>query len=389
MKIQTGKKRSVSIIFHMTGFFARNFLTLVALVSSLVIAIQPVYGQKYSNEFLSIGVGARAQGMGTAVIAGGADVTSGVWNPAGLAAIDLSEGFQLGAMHAEWFGGIGKFDYIGAVMPLNANHRRLGLSMIRFGIDQIPNTLTLYESDGTINYDNLKEFSAADYAFILSYAQSLKPGKEGLTIGGNLKVVHRRIGPFASSWGFGTDLGLQYSVSKWRFGFLARDITTTFNAWSFSFTEAEKQVLDLTNNEIPINSIEITRPQIMLGVYRRFVLNNIGIAPEFDLIATTDGRRNTLISAEPFSIDPAIGLELDFKRVIFLRGGASQFQRELAIGGDELLGVRPSIGLGLKVASFHLDYAFTDLGSSQNTFSHIISMMLDFKPGKGKKSLME
>jgi hypothetical protein len=368
----------------MIGFSARISLLVYALVVWAGLAFHPVFGQKYSNEFLSIGVGARAQGMGTAVIAGGADVTAGVWNPSGLASIDLTQGFQLGAMHSEWFGGVGKFDYLGVVVPLSANHRRVGLSLIRFGIDQIPNTLTLYESDGTINYDNLREFSAADYAFIMSYAQSLKPGQNGLALGGNLKVVHRRIGPFASSWGFGADLGLQYRVSNWRFGFLARDVTTTFNAWSFSFTDAEKQVLDLTNNEVPISSIEITRPQLILGLYRRFLINKIGVAPEIDLIATTDGRRNTLISADPFSIDPAIGLELDYKQFIFLRGGASQFQRELAIGGDELLGVRPSIGLGLKISSLSLDYAFTDLGSSQSTFSHIISLMLDFKPKRDK-----
>lgn len=348
-----------------------------------------IHAQKYSNEFLSIGVGARAQGMGMAVIAGGADVTAGVWNPAGLAAMDLPRGFQLGAMHSEWFGGVGKFDYAGVVLPLAANHRRLGLSFIRFGIDQIPNTLTLYESDGTINYDNLREFSAADYAFLVSYAQLVKPEVGRLAVGGNLKVVHRRIGPFAASWGFGADLGIQYKLSEWRIGVLARDITTTFNAWSFNFTDEEKEVLSLTNNEIPINSLEITRPQLIAGITRRFQWKKIGIAPEIDFIATTDGRRNTLLSANPFSIDPAIGLELDYNRFIFLRGGVSQFQRELDFGGKELLGARPAIGLGLKIASLKLDYAYTDLGSQQNTFSHIISLMLDFRPkerGSGEKT---
>lgn len=338
--------------------------------------------QKYSNEFLSIGVGARAQGMGLAVIASGADVTAGVWNPAGLAVMELPGGFQLGAMHSEWFGGVGKFDYGGIVLPLANNHRRLGLSFIRFGIDQIPNTLTLYESDGTINYDNLREFSAADYAVLFSYAQLLNPASGKLAVGGNLKIVHRRIGPFATSWGFGADAGLLYKAGEWRIGVLARDITTTFNAWSFQFTDQEKQVLELTNNEIPINSVEITRPQLIVGITRRFAWKNVGIAPEIDLIVTTDGRRNTLISGNPFSIDPAIGLELDYKRFLFIRGGASQFQRERDFGGGEILSTRPSIGAGVKVGSLRLDYAFTDLGSQQNTFSHVISVLLDFRPRK-------
>jgi hypothetical protein len=40
--------------------------------------------------------------------------------------------------------------------------------------------------------------------------------------------------------------------------YCGRDITTTFNTWSFTFTEKEKEVLYLTNNEIPVKSSEMT-----------------------------------------------------------------------------------------------------------------------------------
>ena len=53
--------------------------------------VQFSYGQKYSNEFLSIGVGARAQGMGSAVIASSSDVFSLFWNPAGLTSVRQSQ----------------------------------------------------------------------------------------------------------------------------------------------------------------------------------------------------------------------------------------------------------------------------------------------------------
>ncbi|MCB0684700.1 MAG: hypothetical protein KDC32_27850, partial [Saprospiraceae bacterium] len=135
------------------------------------------------------------------------------------------------------------------------------LSLIRFGIDGIPNTLSLYDDEGTVNYDNIVEFSAADYAFLLSYAQPLKVNKGKLLLGGNVKVVHRVIGSFANSWGFGLDLGAQYQTGNWRFGAMARDLSTTFNAWKVTFTEAEKDVLLATGNELPdINSVEITKP---------------------------------------------------------------------------------------------------------------------------------
>ncbi|MCB0664162.1 MAG: hypothetical protein KDC24_15560, partial [Saprospiraceae bacterium] len=167
-----------------------------------------------------------------------------------------------------------------------------GLSLVRFGIDGIPNTLSLYDSDGSINYDNVVEFSAADYAFFLSYAQPVKIKKGSLSVGGNVKVVRRIIGSFANSWGFGLDLGAQYHLGNFKLGFVGKDITSTFNAWKVNFTEEEKQVLIQTGNTLPdINSSEVTNPSFILGAGYHFGFKKIGFTPEVNLIATTDGRR--------------------------------------------------------------------------------------------------
>ncbi|MEZ4983585.1 MAG: hypothetical protein R2795_00865 [Saprospiraceae bacterium] len=341
------------------------------------------FAQKYSNEFLSIGVGARAQAMGNAVVASVDNIYAGVWNPAGLAALRPADGLQLGAMHSEWFGGVGKFDYLAFTLPTAQKGNRLALSLVRFGIDQIPNTLSLYESDGSINFDNLREFSAADYGFFGSYAKQLDKAKGPIRLGGSLKVVHRRIGPFATSWGFGADLGVQILRDQWQWGIVAKDITTTFNAWRFSFTEEEKQVLELTNNEVPISSVEITKPQLILGGSRLFTFNEkTRLRTELNATITTDGKRNTLLAANPFSIDPSLGLELMYKDYLFLRTGVNQFQRIADFDGEEQLTLRPSMGLGLRLGSLLVDYAYTDLGSDQQTFSHVISLQLSLKQGK-------
>jgi hypothetical protein len=346
-----------------------------------------LYSQKYSNEFLTIGVGAKAQGLGNAVVASVNDVTAAYWNPAGLAGIGPEGGLQLGAMHAEWFAGVGKFDYIGATLPFSIANRRLGLSLIRFGIDDIPNTLSLYEDDGTVNYDNIVEFSAADYAFLASYAQRLKTKKENrdFYIGGNVKVIRRVIGTFASSWGFGVDLGAQYRIGKLKFGLTGRDITSTFNAWHVTFTEKEKEVLLTTGNELPdINSLEVTRPQIQLGAAYSFQVNKFGFTPELNFLVTTDGKRNTLVSGDPLSIDPGAGLEVNYNQFLYLRAGISQFQKEQDFDGSDYFISRPALGIGLQLYSLRVDYAYTDLGDSQNRYSHIISLQLDIKPKKGK-----
>ncbi len=54
----------------------------------------------------------------------------------------------------------------------------------------------------------------------------------------------------------------------WHFGLAGRDITTTFNTWSFSFTDREKQALYLTNNDIPVKSTEMTAPRLIAGIAR-------------------------------------------------------------------------------------------------------------------------
>ena len=357
------------------NLFKYLFILFLTFLSSIGI-----YGQKYSNEFLTIGIGARARAMGNAATASTQSVMSGFWNPAALAAIDL-QGIQVGAMHTEQFAGVAKYDFLGAVFPLSEKNRTFGVSLIRFGIDDIPNTLSLFEEDGTINYDNIVPFSSVDYAFLGSFSQKINTKKGDLFVGGNAKIVYRTIGPFASSWGFGLDAALLYKSEKWRFGLVVKDATNTFNAWSFTLTEAEKNVLSLTNNSLPINSVERTRPQISLGVARLFSINEKwGLLTELDGIATTDGRRNTLISADPISIDLAIGAELDFKDLLFFRLGINNFQRESNFDTTDFLTIQPNIGLGLKIQSFRIDYAFTDVGEQRNqTYSHVISLIIDIK----------
>ena len=346
----------------------------------LVLAIQPAFSQKYSNEFLSIGVSARAQALGNSVVATTNDVTAGYWNPAGLGRIGADAGLQLSAMHSPWFAGAASFNYLAVSIPFANADRRLALSMVRFGIDDIPNTLSLYESDGTINYENIVRFSAADYGIFASYGQKMK---ENLYGGGSVKVVRRTIGQFASSWGFGIDLGLQYHPGQWHFGVQARDVTTTFNAWKTSFTDVEKDVLLSSGNELPdISSTEITNPSFILGAGYTIEGETVSFTPEFNVVATTDGQRNTLVSADPVSLDIGLGVEVNYNDFLFLRGGVNQFQRESDFDRVEYITVRPSVGVGMKLSSLMVDYAYGNLAAGdRQTFSHVISLRLDLKPG--------
>src|SRR6187399_2840164 len=178
--------------------------------------------RKYSNEFLNIGAGARGLAMGSAQVASVSDGTAGYWNPAGL--VGVKNDPQINLMHAEYFAGIGKYDYASVAFPGANNKRTFAVTGLRFAVDDIMNTLFLVEPDGSINYNNIQEFSSADYAFIFSFAQKMRESEnKNVQFGMNAKVIHRNVGKFAKAWGFGLDAGLQIHSNQWRFGVTARD----------------------------------------------------------------------------------------------------------------------------------------------------------------------
>jgi hypothetical protein len=365
----------------------RSWLSLFVMLISVAATAQ---FRKYSNEFLNIGAGARGLAMGSAQVASVNDGSSGYWNPAGL--VGVKENTQVNIMHAEYFAGIGKYDYASIAFPSANNKSTFAITGLRFAVDDIMNTLFLVEPDGSINYNNIQAFSSADYAFLLSFAKKLKDTeKKKINFGVNAKVIHRNVGKFAKAWGFGIDAGIQIHQGKWRFGITGRDITTTFNSWAFTFTEREKEALYLTNNEIPVKSTEMTAPRLVLGVARDFKLSKkTSLLAEANFDLTFDGKRNTLVSADPVSADPKLGLELNVNNVFFLRTGINNFQRALADGDTlnqkKVWIYQPSAGAGFKIQNVTIDYAFTNLANQSNPlFTHVFSLRLDMVEPKTKK----
>lgn len=338
--------------------------------------------RKYSNEFLNIGAGARSLSMGGAMVAGVADATSGYWNPAGLSAV--KENPSLSLMHAEYFAGIGKYDFAAMAIPLNdisGRGKTLGLSLVRFAVDDIPNTLYLVEPDGTVNYNNITSFSSADYAFLISYGQELyeQDGKK-LAIGVSTKVIHRNVGSFARAWGIGMDAGISYKSARWELGIVARDLTSTFNVWNFKFTDREKQILYLTNNEIPVRSTELTAPRLIFGAaYKQALTPSVELGGEVNLDLTFDGKRNVLFSSPVLNVDPRIGLEAGFRKLVYGRLGVYNFQKGLKDGDTTNLKkiwiFQPGVGVGFKLKQVTIDYAFTNLANQSNPlYTHVFSL---------------
>ncbi|ANI89063.1 hypothetical protein A9P82_07035 [Arachidicoccus ginsenosidimutans] len=369
---------------------SRSKFNLLVLFSVLICFHVKAQFRTYSNEFLNIGAGARGLGMGGAQVASVTDATAGYWNPAALAFIRDQPTFS--AMHADYFSGIGKYDFLAAAIPLNDDKRTLGITALRFGVDDIPNTLFLVDPQtGQLNYNNISTFSSADYAFLLSYGQVLKDDNNmKIAFGGNAKIIYRHVGSFAHAWGLGIDGGVQITTPTWRAGAVVRDLTTTYNAWSFSFTDPEKQVLYLTDNDIPVKSTEITQPRVILGGGYNFIFNpKFSLLAESNLAVTFDGKRNTLISGKPVSIDPNLGLEANIVDKVFIRAGISNFQRGLAdsdtTNQKRVWLFQPSLGAGFRLGNVVIDYAFTNLANQSNPlYTHVFSLRLDLDNKKTK-----
>ena len=132
---------------------------------------------------MNIGVDAAALGMSNAVTANTGDVNSGYWNPAGLLKIEDRE---VALMHASYFANIAQYDYVAFATKID-DQSAWGISLIRFGVDDILNTTQLIDSQGNIDYNRISLFSTADYGLTFSYARKMK--LQGFQYGVNSKGI--------------------------------------------------------------------------------------------------------------------------------------------------------------------------------------------------------
>ena len=331
---------------------------------------------KYSNEFLNIGVGARSLAMSNSVITSTNSAMSGFWNPANLSKINND--IQVGLMHAEYFAGIAKYDF-GSIAKKIDEKSGFGFSFLRFGVDNIPNTSELIDAQGNVNYDRISYFSAADMAFIGSYGRKIN---DYLSVGGSAKIINRTAGDFASAWGFGIDISSTYIKNDWAVAVVAKDVTSTFNVWRYQLSNEMITTFNSTDNEIPENGVELTLPRLIVGLSKNYEFEkNVHLLIEFNADITTDGKRNVLISGNPFSIDPHIGSEFNIKDIVFIRGGIGNIQKTPDLTGKMIYTIQPNLGIGINIKGVEIEYALTDIGDvSIAEYSNIFSLKFNLNP---------
>lgn len=152
----------------------------------LFVTLQSInYGGGFSKvgttsaQFLKIGVGARAMGLGGSFTALANDVTSLYWNPAGITNIN---NFSFAVSHSEWFAEI-SHDFAGVVLPLSTSDI-IALNVIALNTDEQEVT-TVIQPEGTgVFYD------VSDLTIGLSYARALT---DRFSVGLTVKYIQQNL----------------------------------------------------------------------------------------------------------------------------------------------------------------------------------------------------
>ena len=326
------------------------FSTILVCLSLIIPRCHAASGAKYAGEFIAIGVGGRALGLGGAYTALANDVTAGYWNPAGLSKLSYP---QVSLMHDERFNGLVNYDYGAVAIPSGIN-TSLGLSVIRLGVDNIENTQNAgVDANGNPlppgqleNFDHIDPnrvtyFNAADWALYLSYARH---PDEHFSYGMNVKLIRRDM-EVASATGIGFDLGVQYLMNdRFALGANLQDATTTLIAWDSGVNE-------------------LITPTLKLG--SAYFIDALGgrIAPALDVDVRFENRRsasNAHLGAVSFDFHS--GLEFDYNNIVALRAGYSDI-------------TSLNIGTGIHLPKFDIDYSFAKFnGIDQIGNTHRISL---------------
>ncbi|MCG8607395.1 PorV/PorQ family protein [bacterium] len=336
----------------------QSFKTILKIFFLCLLSVEGQAGgfttAKYAGEFLGLGVGGRSLGMGGAYVAVARDVTSGYWNPAGLAFIEYP---QIMLMHSSQFEGIMNYDYGSFAMPVSPKST-LGISVFRIGVGNIPRTALInpeFELGETFVDENgqlvrntaIVEgfFGSTDYALFLSYSKKVS---EVFSYGGNVKLLNKSIDE-NSAWGIGFDLGFVFHpVERLIIGVTLRDVTSTMLAWD-------------------TGRRELITPSLITGFSYPIAISFASgtIQPALDLITRFENRNESAqASIGPSSFDVNLGWEYEYGDAFAVRLGSSEVGEFAA-------------GVGLHLPKLQLDYAF--IGHQDLGPTHRISARLTLK----------
>lgn len=295
-------------------------------------------------QFLKIGVGPRAIGMGGAFTASANDVNAMYWNPAGLSRMNSMEAYF---NHVDWILDV-KMDYAAFAMEV-ADLGTLGAFVSVLSMDDMP-VRTLQQPEGTGEL-----FSAGSFVIGLSFARNLT---DEFSIGFNAKYVREHIWN-ESAKTIAIDVGTQYVIpflNEFRLG-------ASISNFGPKMKMEGRDIIQTTT--VGVGEGNLINTNLQLDEFEMPLLFRIGVA--VDAIKTSDSRLTIAADAiHPNDNSEYVnaGLEYTWNETFFLRGGyKSIFEAQGEQGFTFGAGINYRIFDAFKVK---VDYAYQDFGRLKN-----------------------
>ena len=339
----------------------KNILVALAVLVAIVGSAGAVNFSKVGTagaQFLKIGAGARAVGMGEAFTAVVDDATAMYWNPAGLAQAKKQE---ITFTHNQWLGDI-KHEFIGYCLPMGGNGT-LGMNLTVLNVGEMPVT-TVEIGDDTGEF-----FACVDWAFAIGYGRNLT---DKVAFGATAKIIQQRIWDMKAS-AFAMDLGIAAKT-----GYKSLRIAAALLNFGTDVQYSGGQLMeesvyhDYGNGPLQIQKIEITTSSSPLPLSYR-----LGMGYDF-----IDGPSHKLTGAFDYvhpndgSEKQNMGVEYGFNKMLFARAGL----RVDIDARDDDNAYSPTFGLGVNyefgMLKTKIDYAYADYGLLSTV--HRIALALAF-----------
>lgn len=330
------------MLFVLAGFFENIF--------------PQTYAGSSAGQFLKIGVGARAEGMGSAFVAVSNDASAIYWNPAVISRLENNSALF---SHTYWLAET-SHNFAGIIVKLMNGHS-LALNYTSLTMDDMQVTNEFYQ-EGTGEY-----FSVSDMALGISYAFNLT---NDFSVGFTAKYILQNIWHMNAS-AFALDVGIFYltPVEGLSLGMSITNVGSKIkyegedNFIYYSFDPFKHGNNDKIFSEIKMDSWDLPLTFRVGLAYRilKSEINNIVISAD----AVHPNDYNEYVN---------VGIEYSFRKTIFLRSG---YKSLFKIDSEE--GLTAGVGLLYYITDFipmKVDYSYSDFGRLKEV--HKISVEVGF-----------